>query len=168
MSERVTAPDATRTGRPTIGAVDTASRTVDGPKSLKNTLHQRGLRMTPQRQLVLDAVRDLGHATPEQICTQVQRVAPAVNITTIYRTLDLLEKLGLVRHTHLGHGAPSYSEQEHQHVHLVCHECGAVVETPSDLMNELANRLSTTSGFELDVTHVALSGRCADCAKAGE
>jgi Fur family ferric uptake transcriptional regulator len=148
--------------------VDTTSRTVDGPESLKNTLHQRGLRMTPQRQLVLDAVRDLGHATPDQICAQVQRVAPAVNITTIYRTLDLLEKLSLVRHTHLGHGAPSYSEQEHQHVHLVCHECGAVVETPSDLMNELADRLSTTSGFELDVTHVALSGRCADCAKAGQ
>ncbi len=147
--------------------MDTTSRTVDGPESLKNTLHQRGLRMTPQRQLVLDAVRDLGHATPEQICAQVQRAAPAVNITTIYRTLDLLEKLGLVRHTHLGHGAPSYSEQEHQHVHLVCHECGTVIETPSDLMNDLAERLSGTSGFELDVTHVALSGRCADCARAG-
>jgi Fur family ferric uptake transcriptional regulator len=146
--------------------VDTTSRTVDGPESLKDTLHQRGLRMTPQRQLVLDAVRDLGHATPEQICAQVQRAAPAVNITTIYRTLDLLEKLGLVRHTHLGHGAPSYSEQEHQHVHLVCHECGAVVETPSDLMNDLADRLTASSGFELDVTHVALSGRCADCARA--
>lgn len=120
--------------------------------------------MTPQRQLVLDAVRKLGHATPEQICAQVQTVAPAVNITTIYRTLDLLEKLGVVRHTHLGHGAPNYSEQEHQHVHLVCHECGAVVESPSDLMDGLAERLREVSGFELDVTHVALSGRCADCA----
>ncbi|MBW0119503.1 Fur family transcriptional regulator [Pseudonocardia abyssalis] len=120
--------------------------------------------MTPQRQLVLDAVRELGHATPEQICGQVQKVAPAVNITTIYRTLDLLEKLGVVRHTHLGHGAPNYSEQEHQHVHLVCHECGAVVETPSDLMNGLASQLHDIAGFELDVTHVALSGRCRDCA----
>ncbi|GAA2563491.1 Fur family transcriptional regulator [Pseudonocardia hydrocarbonoxydans] len=120
--------------------------------------------MTPQRQLVLDAVRTLGHATPEQICAQVQTVAPAVNITTIYRTLDLLEKLGVVRHTHLGHGAPNYSEQEHQHVHLVCHECGAVVESPSDLMNGLAERLREVAGFELDVTHVALSGHCADCA----
>ncbi|QJY50407.1 Fur family transcriptional regulator [Pseudonocardia broussonetiae] len=120
--------------------------------------------MTPQRQLVLDAVRDLGHATPERICAQVQAVAPAVNITTIYRTLDLLEKLGLVRHTHLGHGAPNYSEAEHQHVHLVCHECGAVTETPTDLMNELSSRLRGSVGFELDVTHVALSGRCRDCA----
>ena len=79
--------------------------------TLRHTLHERGLRMTPQRQLVLDAVRALGHATPEQICAQVQRTAPAVNITTIYRTLDLLDRIGLVRHTHLGHGAPTYSAQ---------------------------------------------------------
>lgn len=164
---RVTTPNAPGAGRPTIGGVDTTSRTAPSDSdSLKSTLHQRGLRMTPQRQLVLDAVRELGHATPEQICAQVQRAAPAVNITTIYRTLDLLEKLALVRHTHLGHGAPSYSEQEHQHVHLVCHDCGAVTETPSDLMDGLAERLLVTSGFELDVTHVALSGRCAECAAA--
>ncbi len=119
--------------------------------------------MTPQRQLVLDAVRALGHATPEQICARVQSAAPAVNITTIYRTLDLMEKLGLVRHTHLGHGAPNYSEREHEHVHLVCHSCGSVIETPSDLMDDLAERLRTTRGFELDITHVALSGRCAEC-----
>ncbi|MHA6792232.1 Fur family transcriptional regulator [Pseudonocardia bannensis] len=131
--------------------------------SLRQTLHRRGLRMTPQRQLVIDAVRDLGHATPEQICAQVQSAAPAVNITTVYRTLDLLERLGMVRHTHLGHGAPTYSEQEHQHVHLVCHNCGTVMEAPTDLMDGLAERLRRESGFELDVTHVALSGRCADC-----
>jgi Fur family ferric uptake transcriptional regulator len=131
--------------------------------TLRRTLHERGLRMTPQRQLVLDAVRVLGHATPEQICTEVQSMAPAVNITTVYRTLDLLERLGLVRHTHLGHGAPTYSEREHQHVHLVCHACGTVTEIPTELMAELAGRLSADFGFELDVTHVALSGTCRGC-----
>ena len=124
--------------------MDTSS-TLDRPGStavaLRRTLHERGLRMTPQRQLVLDAVRALGHATPEQICTEVQSTAPAVNITTVYRTLDLLERIGLVRHTHLGHGAPTYSEQEHQHVHLVCHACGTVTEVPTELMDELAERL---------------------------
>jgi Fur family ferric uptake transcriptional regulator len=124
--------------------------------------------MTPQRQLVLDAVRDLGHATPEQICTQVQRAAPAVNITTIYRTLDLMERIGLVRHTHLGHGAPTYSEQEHQHVHLVCHSCGTVQETATDLMDGLADRLRTESGFDLDASHVALSGLCRTCRDASQ
>lgn len=134
--------------------------------SLRHTLHQRGLRMTPQRQLVLDAVRELSHATPEQICTTVQRTAPAVNITTIYRTLDLLERIGLVRHTHLGHGAPNYSEREHQHVHLVCHGCGAVVETAKDLLDELAARVHAENDFELDITHVALSGTCRRCRDA--
>ena len=148
--------------------MDTSTRpdTLDGPAALRRTLHQRGLRMTPQRQLVLDAVRELGHATPEQVCAQVQRSAPAVNITTVYRTLDLMERLGLVRHTHLGHGAPSYSEREHEHVHLVCHACGSVTEMPADLMNGLADRLRDSAGFDLDVTHVALSGRCAGCVDA--
>jgi Fur family ferric uptake transcriptional regulator len=135
--------------------------------ALRRTLHERGLRMTPQRQLVLDAVRDLGHATPEQVCAQVQRAAPAVNITTVYRTLDLLERLGLVRHTHLGHGAPNYSAHEHEHVHLVCHDCGNVTEVPTALMAGLAERLDDGLGFELDVAHVALSGLCRDC-RAGE
>lgn len=134
-----------------------------GASALRQTLHQRGLRMTPQRQLVLDAVRALGHATPEQICGQVQQAAPAVNITTVYRTLDLLERIGVVRHTHLGHGAPTYSEQEHQHVHLVCHSCGAVAETPTDLMEGLAERLRRETDFELDPSHVALSGLCRAC-----
>ena len=144
---------------------------TDGPAgpatALRRTLHERGLRMTPQRQLVLDAVRELGHATPEQVCAQVQRAAPAVNITTVYRSLDLLERLGLVRHTHLGHGAPTYSAHEHEHVHLVCHDCGTVTEAPRELMADLAARLDDGFGFELDVAHIALSGLCRDC-RAGE
>lgn len=140
--------------RPTIGSVDT---------ELRQTLHRRGLRMTPQRQLVLDAVSELGHATPEAICTKVQEIAPAVNITTIYRTLDLLEQLGIVRHTHLGHGAPTYATGEHEHVHLVCHRCGRVDEVDAELLDDLAGTLSARAGFTLDPTHVALSGLCAQC-----
>lgn len=131
--------------------------------SLRRTLHNRGLRMTPQRQLVLDAVRELQHATPERICEQVQRVAPAVNITTIYRTLDLLEGLDLVWHTHLGHGAPSYSTQAHEHVHLVCHRCGEVTEIPPEELTDLTARLRDQFGFVLNPSHLALSGRCVQC-----
>jgi Fur family ferric uptake transcriptional regulator len=133
--------------------------------SLRRTLHQRGMRMTPQRQLVLDAVRELEHATPEQICEHVQRVAPAVNITTVYRTLELLDELNLVRHTHLGHGAPSYSTQAHQHVHLVCHRCGEVSEIPTEELGELTEQLRKRYGFVLDASHLALSGRCAEHAE---
>ena len=131
--------------------------------TLRRTLHERGMRMTPQRQLVLDAVRALQHATPEQICEYVQRRAPAVNITTIYRSLDLLEGLDLVRHTHLGHGAPSYSTQAHEHVHLVCHRCGEVTEVPTEELTELTERLRHRLGFVLDPSHLALSGRCRHC-----
>ena len=99
---------------------------IDG--ELRGTLHERGLRMTPQRQMVLDAVRNLGHATPDEVCTEVQREAPAVNISTVYRTLDLLEQIGVLRHTHLGHGAPTYSADAHPHVHLVCHRCDGLTE----------------------------------------
>ena len=141
--------------RPTIERVDT---------ELRQTLHRRGLRMTPQRQLVLDAVIELGHATPEAVCTRVQETAPAVNITTVYRTLDLLEQLGVVKHTHLGHGAPTYATSEHEHVHLVCHHCGAVDEIDVDALEALAESLRASHGFRLDATHVALSGSCRACA----
>lgn len=136
--------------------------------TLRRTLHERGMRMTPQRQLVLDAVRELEHATPERICEHVQRSAPAVNITTIYRTLDLLEGLDLVRHTHLGHGAPSYSTQPHEHVHLVCHRCGEITEIPTDELDSLSVQLRQQFGFALDPSHLALSGRCRNCIAADE
>ncbi|MGH3436460.1 MAG: Fur family transcriptional regulator [Sciscionella sp.] len=120
--------------------------------------------MTPQRQLVLDAVRELGHATPEQICHRVQRTVPTVNITTVYRTLDLLDNLGMVRHTHLGHGAPTYSPDKHEHVHLICHRCDRIEEVPQELLTGLSGTLCERYGFQLDAGHLALSGTCADCA----
>ena len=130
---------------------------------LRETLHRRGMRMTPQRQLVLDALLELEHATPEQVHQRVQVSTPTVNITTIYRTLELLESLGLVRHTHLGHGAPNYSVHEHRHVHLVCHRCGDVIEAPCEEMAELRGTLRARYGFALDVSHLALSGTCRNC-----
>lgn len=137
-------------------------------KALRSTLHQRGMRMTPQRQLVLDAVRELGHATPEQVCRHVQVNTPTVNITTVYRALDLLEELSLVRHTHLGHGAPTYSVDEHEHVHLVCHRCGTLDEVPSEMLEGLMRELRAARGFTLDATHLALSGTCRKCATDAE
>lgn len=133
---------------------------------LQATLHRRGLRMTPQRQLVLDAVRELGHATPEQVCRTVQETAPTVNITTVYRTLDLLEELDLLRHTQIGHGAPTYSPEEHEHLHLACEVCGRLDEVPREVAGGLVGTLRQRYGFELDASHLALSGRCAGCARA--
>jgi Fur family ferric uptake transcriptional regulator len=98
----------------------------------------------------------------------VQETAPAVNITTVYRTLDLLEQLGVVRHTHLGHGAPTYATSEHEHVHLVCHHCGTVDEIDVDALDELAAALRSSRGFRLDAAHVALSGTCRACAERAD
>ncbi|SCL40376.1 nickel uptake regulator, Fur family [Micromonospora pallida] len=132
--------------------------------SLAELLRSRGLRLTPQRQLVLQAVLDLEHATPEQVHTAVREVAAGVNITTIYRTLELLEKLGLVKHTHLSHGSPTYhAAGEHQHIHLVCRECGKIEEVQPELLRPVADRLLAERGFAADVGHVALFGICGDC-----
>jgi Fur family ferric uptake transcriptional regulator len=112
-------------------------------------LRARGYRVTPQRQLVLEAVTKLEHATPEAICADVQLTARGVNISTIYRTLELLEQLGLVTHTHLGHGAPRYHlAAEAEHVHLVCSQCGRVTQIGPEAVNALVAALKDTQGFE--------------------
>ena len=98
------------------------------PDALGDALRLRGLRMTSQRRLVLDAVQALGHGTPEHVAERVQRAAPNLSLSTVYRTLDLLEEMGVVSHTHLGHRAPTYHAVGHaDHIHLVCRHCGSVV-----------------------------------------
>ena len=128
-------------------------------------LRARGYRLTPQRQLVLEAVAELGHATPDDIVTAVRRTARGVNISTVYRTLELLEELGLVTHTHLGHGPPTYhAATDDDHVHLVCRVCGRVTETSPGLVDDVVRELREAEGFVADVGHLAIFGTCRDCA----
>ncbi|WP_375492961.1 Fur family transcriptional regulator [uncultured Jatrophihabitans sp.] len=127
---------------------------------LVTALRERGMRVTAQREQVLAAVHRLGHATPEQIGEAVD----GVDVATVYRTLELLEELGLVRHTHLGHGPASYRPADDQHIHVVCHSCGAVVDAAPDLADSIAERLHADNGFELDRAHFTVFGRCASCA----
>jgi Fur family transcriptional regulator, ferric uptake regulator len=127
-------------------------------------LRSRGLRLTAQRQLILEAVHDLGHATPEQVHNAVREVAAGVNITTIYRTLELLEELGLVTHTHLSHGSPTFHPvTDDQHVHLVCRSCKAVSEMDPALAEPLITALAKDRGFQVDIGHMALFGTCERC-----
>jgi Fur family transcriptional regulator, ferric uptake regulator len=133
-------------------------------QTLAEVLRARGLRLTAQRQLVLEAVHELGHATPDQVHAKVSAVAAGVNITTVYRSLELLEELGLVTHAHLSHGAPTYhAVGAEQHVHLVCRACGGVSEVPSGTLTALAGTLEAERGFLVDLGHVALFGVCAGC-----
>lgn len=130
----------------------------------KSDLRQRGYRLTPQRQLVLEAVGVLEHATPDEILSEVRRTASGVNISTVYRTLELLEELGLVSHAHLGHGAPTYHLAErHHHLHLVCRDCDQVIEADLDVAAEFTAKLRADFGFETDMRHFAIFGRCEEC-----
>lgn len=130
-------------------------------------LRARGYRLTPQRQLVLEAVHALGHSTPDEIAVEVQRRGPTVNLSTVYRTLDLLEELDLVTHTHLGHGSPTYhAADDADHVHLVCHRCGQVAAVQQEVVVALAGTLRAEHGFEMDMSHCVVHGTCAACGQA--
>jgi Fur family transcriptional regulator, ferric uptake regulator len=136
----------------------------------QSDLRARGYRLTPQRQLVLEAVDKLEHSTPDDILAEVRRTAGGVNISTVYRTLELLEELGLVSHAHLGHGAPTYHlADRHHHMHLVCRDCTEVIEADLSVAEPFAERLLAQFGFDTDMKHFAIFGRCAACAaQSGE
>ena len=144
---------------------------MSGPENappLAARLRARGLRLTSQRQRVLAAVAALEHGTPEEIHARLRDEAgpdgAAPDTSTVYRTLELLERLGLVWHTHLGKGAPVYhAAAEHPHLHVVCASCGAIDSADSALLDGAAERLAAELGFTLDVGHVALSGTCRAC-----
>ena len=132
---------------------------------LSQKLRASGRRLTPQRQLVLDAVTELGHATPEDAFAWVQERSAGVNISTVYRTLELLESLGLVKHAHLGHGAPTYhAATAAEHVHLVCRGCGAISEVGPETAAPMVERLQASDGFVADVSHLTVFGHCRECA----
>jgi Fur family ferric uptake transcriptional regulator len=133
---------------------------------LQTELRSRGYRLTPQRQLVLEAVTELGHATPEDVHGWVRERASGVNISTVYRTLELLEELELVKHAHLSHGAPTYhAAAAPEHVHLICRDCGAVSEIDPPVVEPLVSQLMAERGFVADVGHLTIFGSCRKCAQ---
>ncbi len=133
----------------------------------EQTLRRGGYRITPQRQFVLEAVETLGHGTPEEILVQVQRTATGVNLSTVYRNLEVLEEVGLVTHAHIGHGAPTYhSVDDHVHIHLVCDKCGSVQSIDAEVAEGFLDELRRDTGFVTDISHVALHGTCAECTGA--
>jgi len=136
---------------------------------MAHELHEKGLRLTPQRELVLSAVRSLGHATPEEVAEKVRSTHPSINLSTVYRNLETLENVGLVLHTHLGHGGATYhAAEELTHLHLVCSDCGEIGDAPIEAAANFVNTLSDDYGFKTDVTHFAIYGLCAKCAEKND
>jgi Fur family ferric uptake transcriptional regulator len=129
----------------------------------RETLRERGYRLTPQRELILGAVEQLGHATPDEVLAEVRTHSNAVNASTVYRTLEVLEELGLVRHAHLSDRAPTYhSTSEHEHFHLVCRECHKVISVDPDVLTPVTERLAADHDFTIDVGHLTVFGTCGD------
>jgi Fur family ferric uptake transcriptional regulator len=126
-------------------------------------LREKGYRLTPQRELILEAVEELGHSTPDEVLAEVRRHSTAVNASTVYRTLEVLEELGLVRHAHLSDRAPTYHPtSEHEHFHLVCRNCHRVISVDPDVLSPVSERLVAEHGFTIDIGHLTVFGTCGD------
>lgn len=123
------------------------------------------MRLTPQRERVLEALRLLGHATPDAVADAVGADGGApMPLSTVYRNLETLENIGVVSHTHLDHRSPTYHLAAHaNHLHLVCLGCGAVVEASTDLAGEFVRGIESQHGFTPDVRHMAIHGWCVTC-----
>ena len=131
------------------------------------SLSERGYRMTPQRMMVLSAIEGSNHhISAEEIYAQVVAKYPHLNISTVYRTLELLHKLGLVTETDLGGGRVRYhpADKGHHH-HLVCQECGRVIDLDESVLESLKLVLKRDYKFDPEIRHMAFFGTCADCQK---
>ena len=129
-------------------------------------LRARGLRMTLQRRLVLDALAAAeDHVSAEDILDHIHSTAPQVNISTIYRTLETLEEAGIVYHTHLGHGMSQWHVARMEvHQHLVCEVCGRVQRVSLEHFLPFQRAIAESHGFRADPRHFAVIGRCRDYA----
>ena len=130
-------------------------------------LIEQGYRLTPQRMMVLAAIEDSDdHISAEEIYAQVITKYPHVNISTVYRTLELLKRLGLVAETDLGGGRVRYHpDDKGHHHHLVCQECGEIIDLDESALSSLRSTLLREYQFSADLKHLAIFGHCAKCRK---
>jgi Fur family ferric uptake transcriptional regulator len=138
---------------------------VNQPGEIVKRLSEEGYRMTPQRLMIVSAIEDSdGHISAEEIYTQVVAKYPHVNISTVYRTLELLKQLGLVTETDFGEGRVRYhpAGKGHHH-HLVCTGCGAVIDLDESSLSSLKGMLLREYKFTADLKHLAIFGRCSKC-----
>ncbi len=135
------------------------------PDNLRAAAHKEGYRLTPQRQIVLDAVGECaGHCTPEQVYERVQQKAPAISRATVYRTLVFLLELGLVTVAQIQDNVTVYElAGAAPHHHLVCQKCNSVYEVRHDLVQPLFARIEREFGFSIRTDHLMLFGMCEEC-----
>ncbi len=128
-------------------------------------LRRAGYRMTPQRQLILDAVCDLGgHVAPEQVYEHVQNTAPTLNRATVYRALSFLTEQRIITATQRSPGRLCYEIPSREpHHHLVCRRCGKSIVLPNTTLKKLVEAVETRHGFRIDMDHISFFGHCSRC-----
>ncbi|MEE8418753.1 MAG: Fur family transcriptional regulator [Dehalococcoidales bacterium] len=129
-------------------------------------LKERGFRLTPQRMMIVSAIESSDHhISADEIYSQITESYPVVNISTVYRTLELLKRLNLVTETDLGEGRVRYHPfAKGHHHHLVCQTCGSMTDLDESLLTSLENSLLKEYSFRADLRHLAILGRCRKCA----
>ena len=133
--------------------------------SVLGELRAKGFRMTPQRMMVLEAVEASDdHISAEEIFKQAHAKYPYLNISTVYRTLELLKTQGFVAESDLGGGRLVYHPvgKAHHH-HLVCRKCGGVQDVDESVFDRLEDVLKKRYGFNADMEHMAIFGTCKKC-----
>ena len=128
-------------------------------------IRKKGYRLTPQRTMVLEAIEHAeGHISAEEIHAQIIKKYPNVNISTVYRTLELLNELALVTATNMGDDTLRFHiHRKSQHHHLVCNACGNVYDISEEDLNNLKNSLMANYGFAAELRHIAFFGKCTRC-----
>ena len=132
---------------------------------MTDELSHQGYRMTPQRLMIVSAIENSdNHISAEDIYAQVVAKYPNVNVSTVYRTLELLEQLGLVTKTEMGVGRIMYHpiEKGHHH-HLVCRECGITIDLDDSALSPLRESLLRDYQFNAELRHMGILGLCAGC-----
>jgi len=131
-------------------------------------VRRHGGRATPARRLLLNALfGSREHRSAEELAAEVHAAAPDVHLSTIYRNLEELERLGVIDSTRLGGGPATYHLATAEHGHLVCERCGTMIEVPDDLFASLVKQAASQYGFAINPHRFAVTGRCADCQRLG-
>ena len=131
------------------------------------TLREYGYKLTPQRRAVIRTIiSSQDHLTPAALHEKVHQDYPDIGLVTVYRTLEILARLGLICELHAGDSCRSYtiSALGHHH-HLICSSCGTVVDFPGLELGEVEQSLSQETGFRIDGHLLEFTGLCQACQK---
>jgi Fur family ferric uptake transcriptional regulator len=142
-----------------------ARKAVSDWSTVREQLRARGLRWTPQRRTLIDVLsRTDGHVTGAELVERCREIDPTTIPSTVYRTLNVLEDLGMLRHSHGADGREEFHVQPvASHGHLHCVSCGTTWEVPADEAATIVDALRRGRGFAVDLSHLSIAGRCASC-----